>query len=195
MTDGHDTNTHSDSFSESAQSAFPPVPEGFTICDQASANWIVRKIVAARSYAQHVRAWAEVEIRRAEGEERFFEQRFGSQLEAWAREYLQSTGGRRRSISLPAANIGFRAAAPRLVVVDDGILLNWCRANFGRAITVDLKATGNDALRLMEWRSKHCPSAIAVEHVMKSIVDEHFHSTGECPEGTQCVIAEKFYIK
>ena len=74
-----------------AATGHPPTaaaPEAFRVCDEASANWVVRRIAEARKYAEHVEAWAATELRRAEREERFLLERFGPQLEAWARERL-----------------------------------------------------------------------------------------------------------
>src|SRR5688500_6897486 len=59
----------------------PFVKEGFHIHDAASANWVVRKVVEARQYAERVQAWADRELRRAKREEEFFRYRFGEQLE------------------------------------------------------------------------------------------------------------------
>jgi hypothetical protein len=173
----------------------PPIPERFAVNDVSSANWVIRKIAEARTYAEHVQSWAAAEIRRAENEERYLMQRFGAQLETWARQHLQDTGSRRRSIPLPGGTIGFRSAASRLEIADQTALLNWCRENLTAAIVVELKASGTDALTLTAWRATHCPSAIAAESVMKSVVDEHFRATGECPAGTQHVVGERFFIK
>jgi len=82
-----------------------------------------------------------------------------------------------------------------LEIADQTALLNWCRANLTAAVVVELKASGADALNLSAWRTTHCPSAVATESVMKSVVDAHFHTTGECPAGTQNVVGEKFFIR
>ncbi|HEY8747350.1 MAG TPA: host-nuclease inhibitor Gam family protein [Tepidisphaeraceae bacterium] len=175
--------------------ALPQIPQWFAVNDTSSANWVLRKIAESRAYAENVQSWAAAEIRRAENEERFLMQRFGAQLESWARQHLQDTGSRRRSIPLPSGTIGFRSAASRLEIADQTALLNWCRANLTAAVVVELKASGADALNLSAWRTTHCPSAVATESVMKSVVDAHFHTTGECPAGTQNVVGEKFFIR
>src|SRR5688572_19943819 len=84
----------------------PHVPQGFSIHDESSANWLVRKVVEARKYGERVQVWASAETRRAENEERYFLQRYGLQLQAWTREKLRGNGGRRRSIALPSGTIG-----------------------------------------------------------------------------------------
>ena len=55
----------------------PDVPDAFAVDDASSANWLVRKVVESRNYAEHVKEWAALELRRAEREERFFLERFG----------------------------------------------------------------------------------------------------------------------
>ena len=146
-------------------------PEAFRVCDEASANWVVRRITEARKYAQHVEAWAAAELRRAEREERFFLERYGPQLEAWARARLAEGKARGKSIRLPAGTIGFRATPPHLAVTDEPALLRWCKS--------------------------HLPLAIRVrEHVLKNALQEHVRSTGECPQGAEFVAGgERFFVR
>jgi phage host-nuclease inhibitor protein Gam len=146
-------------------------PEALRVCDEASANWVVRRIAEARKYAEHVEAWAATELRRAEREERFLLERFGPQLEAWARERLAEGRTRGKSIRLPAGTIGFRATPPHLAVTDEPTLLRWCKS--------------------------HLPLAIRVrEHVLKNALQEHVRSTGECPQGAEFVAGgERFFVR
>lgn len=144
-------------------------PEGFSVHDEATANWVIRKILEARAYAAHVNAWAALELRRAEREERFFLERFGPQLEAWARERLAHA--RRKSLRLPAGAIGFRTAPPHLSVTDEAKLIHWCKANLPLAIVVR-------------------------EHVLKTPIKRHIQTTGECPDGADVIGGgERFYVK
>ena len=146
-------------------------PEAFRVCDEATANWVVRRVAEARKYAEHVEAWAATELRRAEREERFLLERFGLQLEAWARERLAEGRVRGRSIRLPAGTIGFRATPPHVAVTDEPALLRWCRLQLPLAIRVR-------------------------EHVLKSAVQEHVRSTGECPQGAAVVAGgERFFVR
>ena len=136
------------------------VQDGFTVRDAASANWVVRKIVEVRAYAERVKTWAELEQRRAQREDDFLLRRFGSELEAWARRQIAQQHDGRRSVSLPAGSVGFRVAPTRLAVTDEKRLLAWCRT--------------------------HLPSAIrTVESVPKTPLIEHLKITGECPDGTE----------
>jgi hypothetical protein len=149
----------------------PAVPEGFAVRDQASANWLIRKIVESRQYAQRVEAWAAAELRRAEAEERFFWLRYGTQLEAWARGQLEAAHSHHKSIHLPAGCVGYRTLLQRLLVRNEDRLLGWCQANL--------------------------PKAVVTTHaVLKSVVSEHLKSTGEVPDGAELGGGEqKFYIK
>lgn len=156
---------------EAVDSPAPEIPEAFAIADEGSANWLARRIVEARRYAEHVRNWAAVEIRRAENDERFLLQRYGMQLERWVREELVRRGGRRRSLRLPAGDVGFRLERSRLVVTNESKLISWCR--------------------------EHLPSAIVtVENVLKSKIHDHFASTGELAEGADIQSGgERFFIR
>jgi hypothetical protein len=147
----------------------PDVPEAFGVSDASSANWLVRKVIEARAYAKHVKEWAALEVRRAEREERFFLERFGPQLEAWARQ--QIAGSRRKSMKLPAGTVGFRTEPRRLDVTDEAKLIGWCR--------------------------KALPSALRIEtHLMRSIVKDHVEQTGECPSGAEVGGGQqRFYVR
>jgi hypothetical protein len=149
----------------------PLVPEGFSVRDERSANWVVRKIVEARQYIRRVEEWAARETRRAQADEKFLLHRFGPQLEDWTRGRLEAESGRRKSISLPSGTLGFRSEPLKLMVSDEDELLRWCRV--------------------------HLPAAIAtVQHVLRNVVKEHIVATGELPHGAEPTDGgEKFYIK
>lgn len=137
-------------------------PENFTVQDAASANWVIRKIVEARAYAARVKAWAELEQRRAQREEDGLLRQFGADLEDWARRQIAQQNDGRRSVSLPAGVVGFRTEPTRLSVVDEGKVMDWCRINLPSAIRV-------------------------IESVPKTPLVDHFKRTGECPDGTAFV--------
>jgi hypothetical protein len=146
------------------------VPESFAVRDAASANWVVRKIAESRLYALRVKAWAAAELRRAERQEQFFLMRYGRQLEDWTRLQIEQQHDRRRSVSLPAGNIGFRMEQTRLSVTDEAKLFSWAKANL--------------------------PSAIrTVETITKTTLTEHLKATGEVANGAEIVGgAERFYV-
>jgi hypothetical protein len=144
-------------------------PESFEVTDAVSANWVIRKIIEARTYAKHVTEWAEGELRRAEREEEFFLHAYGRQLEDWARAEIAK--GRRKSIKLPAGTLGFRTDPPKLDVMDETKLIAWCRASL--------------------------PTALRIEtHVFKQHVKDHFTITGECPDGASISGGgQRFYVR
>lgn len=144
-------------------------PDTFTVHDEASANWVLRKVVDARAYAKRVKAWADGELKRAANEEDFFLRMYGRQLEDWARSQIKSR--RRKSLRLPAGTLGFRIAPMSLQVRDEQKLIIWCKQTL--------------------------PAALRIEtHVLKQQVKEHVASTGECPDGAEVVTGgEKFYVR
>jgi hypothetical protein len=144
-------------------------PETFSVHDDASANWVLRKVVEARAYAKRVKAWADSELKRAASEEEFFLRMYGRQLEDWARSQIKSR--RRKSLRLPAGTIGFRIAPISLQVRDEQKLIAWCRSALPEALKIQT-------------------------HVLKQQVKEHVVSTGECPDGAEVVSGgEKFYVR
>lgn len=147
------------------------VDDGFHVRDEGAANWVVRRIASARAYRDRVQAWAAAEMRRAEREEQFFLARFGAELEAWARDRL-STERKRKSISLPAGTVGFRAEPPRLSVIDEPQLVAWCRIHLAAAIRTETT-------------------------VLRTELMAYLKQTGEQPPGTDVDRdrVDRFYIK
>ena len=101
------------------------VPQAFCVHDAATANWVIRKIMEARQYAERTRQRAAAEARRAEREEEFLLFRFGEQLKSWARQKLEADNTNRKSINLPAGTIGFRIRPARIDIVDEEKVLSW----------------------------------------------------------------------
>ncbi len=149
----------------------PSIDDGFRIVDEVSANWVVRKITESRRYADRVRAWGAVEIRRAERDEQFFLNRFAQDLEVWCLQQIAGNGGRRRSLNLPAGSIGFRTCRATLHIVNNTELLAWCRANLPDAIEV-------------------------IERVAKTPLQVFLEANGELPAGVEFVPrGDRFYVE
>ncbi|HEX3358713.1 MAG TPA: host-nuclease inhibitor Gam family protein, partial [Tepidisphaeraceae bacterium] len=147
------------------------VPKHFAIEDEKTANWLIRKITSARAYAEHVKQWAEHELRRAEREEQTLLFLFGRQIETWAKSEIAKLHNR-KSVQLPAGVIGFRSVGPSLQVDDEQIVL--------------------------AWATVHCPSAVvSVPKLSRAELKSHFERTGEAPDGGARVqpAAERFFIK
>ena len=147
------------------------VDDAFHIRDEGSANWVLRKVMECRAYRERVARWAQGETLRAERQEAFLMHRFGAELEAWTREQLAKQFGKRRSVCLPAATLGFRTEPTKLVIADERALMGWCRL--------------------------HLPAAIKVtENVLKSEIQNHIKNTGECPDGAEVGGGQdRFFIK
>jgi phage host-nuclease inhibitor protein Gam len=150
------------------------VPRQFAIVDEQSANWLIRKIAAARQYAVQVAGWAEQEKRRAAREEQCLMYLFGRQIELWAKSEIEQKKGKRKSLSLPAGVVGFRAVAPSLQVDDEKLVLEWARSSCPGAVTT-----------------------VTLEKLSRAVLKDHFESTGEMPSDGAHVErgGERFYIK
>ena len=172
----------------------PWTPEGFHVHDDATANWLVRKIRECRAYAARVTAWAAAETRRAQSEEQFHLERYGRQLEQWAATRLE--GGKRRSIPLPAGTIGFRQHPPSLLLNDQKALFEWLAVNLPAAIRSTVEVTGAEAAALASWLDAgHCPGARVTCHAIRGVLRDHVRDTGDCPPGVQVASGTAFYVK
>lgn len=174
------------------------VPQSFAITDQKSANWVVRRIAEARSYARDVQEWAQVESLRAQREEQFFLWRFGAQLEEFARAGVEQLHGR-KSLKLPAGTVGFRAQPLRVHIHNEEQALEWARTNCPAAVrlTVEMPPLDAESLRVWrEWFSSEVSGARVTERLSKTEISRHFEATGEMPDGGALDGGtDKFYVK
>jgi hypothetical protein len=172
------------------------VDDAFHVVDEATASWVVRKIVECRSYAARVRDWAERELHRAERDERWFLRRFGPELEGWLREELRRRGGRARSVPLPAGTVGLRRQAGRLDVVDEATLVAWCERHLCEALRVTVDAEGDAAAELARWQRAREEDARVRKQVMREVLNRHVAEVGEVPDGVTVASAEdRLYVK
>jgi hypothetical protein len=133
------------------------VPKRFCIDSENAANWLVRKVVAARNYGVAVKAYSEKELRRASREEEVLLFLFSRQAEEWARVEIERLGGRRKSIILPAGSMCLRHEKTKLIVDDEQAVIAWARSRVPQAIQT-------------------------AEKLLKSVLNIYFESTGELPE-------------
>ena len=148
------------------------VPQRFVVNDERSANWLVRRIIAARDYGDRVKDWAAQERRRAEREEQTLMYLYGRQIERWVQEEITRPNGKRKSLVLPGGTVGFRRAPAKLVVDDEKIVLSWAKQN--------------------------CPQAVViVEKLAKVILDTYVQETGHAPDDGVHVEpeSERFFIR
>lgn len=144
----------------------------FRICDEKSANWLVRKVVEARAYRKRVRRWAEREIRQAAEDEKRLLFRYGTQLQAWASDEIRKLRGRRKSVGLPGGRVGYRTAGPKLVI--------------------------EDVVAVVRWAKTACPEAIILEQRLdKATLNAHLLNSGEIPDHGAHLEPEReqFFIK
>lgn len=157
---------------ESADLEEPVIPERFHIHDDATANWLVRKIVEARAYAKRCEDWCAREKARTQRDEEFLFFRFGQQLSDHAQKLIIEQGGRRKSVSLPAGTIGFRHEGPKILVDDESLVITWAK--------------------------QHKPELVStVERLSKSALNQYVEDTGDVPDvGIRIEPArEKFFIR
>lgn len=148
------------------------IPKQFRIDSHESANWLVRKVMASRSYAISVKEWCERELARADREEHTLMFLFGRQLEDWAKAEVAKLNGRRKSIGLPAGTVGFRSIPTALQVDNESQVIEWCKRNL-------------------------TPAVVIVEKLSRAVLKEHFEKTGEAPENGAHVetSVEKLFIR
>jgi hypothetical protein len=132
------------------------VPKAFEINSEDTANWLVKKVIAARQYAERVTKWAEQEQRRAEREESTLMFLFGRQIEKWTRDEIEKFQGRRKSISLPAGMLAIRHVNAKIIIDDEAAVIEWAKGNVPAAVKV-------------------------TEHLLKSEIDAHCKQSGELP--------------
>jgi hypothetical protein len=165
-------------------------------CVTKTANWLVRKIKESRDYRARVAAWAEREIHRAEREEKLLFARFGEQLEKWIIALLSEDGNRRKSVSLPAGQVGFRLVPPNLLIEDEVKLREWCEVNLEDALALNIRVAGAEIRKVNARLQDNCNSYESAKHMLKQVINEYVKDTGEVPEGTRIVgPVDRIYVR
>lgn len=150
-----------------ANELLPPEKQQFVIRDASDASWVVRKIVEARARQTRIKDWAALELKSAQREEKFFLERFGSELEAWTAE----NNGGKKTLRLPDGTLGFRSKRAIIQIKDEDRVLDWCRDNLPEAVKT-------------------------VESVLKTPLNEHLKETGELPPGCDLDAGgDEFYVR
>lgn len=171
------------------------VSEHFSVRDEQTANWVVRRVNEARAYRRRVEEWAAGEIRRAQAEEQFFLGRFGGQLREWLQQQITTRHLRRKSLALPSGTIGLRRSPPRLAIQDEAKAVQWARQHLPYALRAEVKVTGPAAQDLRAWCQENCRSAQITESLLREELGEYVESCGEIPEGVEVQCGEeRFYV-
>ena len=176
----------------------PKKPLPFSICDARSANWLVRRVKGARAYAEHVQQWAAEELGRAKREEQILLERYGPQLEKWVKTVLANDRcrRRRRSIRLPAGQVGLRVRPMQTLITQERLLVTWCKQNLPGAYRLRLAARGGAAIRIAAWMAKSVPEFPLSESADGHDLIAHIRRTGHVPPGTRLKPAEdSLYIQ
>ena len=192
-----ETSTSGRIASDATAGTSPPSPTrdpvDVVVRDAEDANKVVRRVIAIRRYADRVRGWAAVELRRAEARERWLLRLYGPKLEAWLSDQL-SRHRRQRSVHLPAGRIGFRKMRPHIVVSGEAELVAWCRQHLPHALRTSVRAEGLEAEALMALQKTRFPEAKVDVMVAKDVLTDSVRQTGILPDGAQLVTGERFYI-
>jgi len=152
--------------------AQPEVQETFNVHDDSTANWVIKKIVECRNYADRCDQWCAREKNRARRDEEFFLFKYGPQLRDYAKQKIAEGKNRRKSVNLPAGTVGFRKENAKLVVDDDTLVLAWAK--------------------------EHAPELVTtVEKISKTALNEHLETTGEMPQKGVHIEPEReqFFVK
>lgn len=92
----------------------------FMVTDRQSAEWVLRRIAARQAEIDLVKAQAAEMVRSLQSGLDSFKGRFEPQLEAWAREQLQMTGGKSKTVKTLGGNLSFRTVPAALEITDAG---------------------------------------------------------------------------
>ena len=167
----------------------------FSVHDEATANWFVRKVKEARAYATHVKSWAEQELRHARRDEKVLWARFGPQLHAWLKRKCDESASR-RSMKLPAGTAALRSEPAKVVVECEQEIIDWCEQHLPEALAVTVVSKGIEALRIKSWIREAQIEADITTSVLKCPINNHFRFSGELPTGASLLPAhDALHIK
>ena len=110
--------------------------EPFRICDDRSANWVLRLLANNDAEKRRVAAQAEEMLRQIDADTAGLKYLYGAALEQYARQALAAAGNRRRSLALLQATLAFRTVAPALRIADPTAALAWAKQYAPDLVTV-----------------------------------------------------------
>ena len=174
------------------------IRETFRVTDEASANWVMRKINEQVNRIDDAERFAAGEAESANRIITWFMLRFGPEMEEFAKRQL--VDGKKKSIKLPAGKMGFRTQPDAVQPEDLDDYMTWVKGNLPDALSVMAKADVSklqvvDVEKITEVLESYGIKLNFDELISKSAVNEHFKSTGEVPDGCAYIPArEKFYI-
>lgn len=108
------------------------VASGFAIVDDATASWVVGKILACDEELQRIEAQHAVIVAAVKRRKAALEARFGAELRGYAAQRLE--GGRTRTLHLPTGSCAFRVTRGGPRIVDEQLALAWAIAALPAAV-------------------------------------------------------------
>lgn len=122
---------------ESTQTPTPKDAETFGITDEKSATWLLRKLRAIDEETEAITLATAQRVKELQADRERLMGRFGSELEAWARE--ESAKRHRKTITLPLAGmaVAFRTNPARLVVESEADAITTARAVAPQTFTIE----------------------------------------------------------
>jgi len=155
---------------QESKTGTPQKKTEFHITKKEEAEWLVGKLTALDAKEEILERQYNAMKREIENDRRFFEWRFGRELQEWVSRNLPP---KKKSIKLLTGTVGFRTRPPRLEVVDENVAL--------------------------EWAKQHAPDVVEIittERILRVPLKEHFEKAGEVPPG--CALSaeeERFFVK
>ena len=116
--------------------AIPKQPEHFHICDENSANWLLRKLGNIEAEKARIHAQAETLLQQLDGDRKALEGLYLQQLETYARQTLSDKGNKRRSLTLLQGTCGFRIVKGGLRLTDEAAALVYAQEMATDAVKV-----------------------------------------------------------
>ena len=136
-----------------------PTPKTeFHITDEASANWLLRKLANLEAERARVKAQAARIVAQLDADEKHLRDLYEAEAREWARQELGKRAGRRRSLPLLQGTLAFRTVPPSLRVEDVAAALSTA-AELG-AVRVDVAAYRDAAITALQERGEILPGCV-----------------------------------
>lgn len=104
----------------------------FRIDSEEKANWLLRKIANLEAEESRVKAQADSILRSLKSDREGLMNRFGAELEQWAKAQMEAKGGKTKTIKLLQGNLSFRTVPARLVLADEAAATGHAKAMQGK---------------------------------------------------------------
>lgn len=109
---------------------------GFVLDSRSKVEWALRKIAAKEAEIELVTAQAQEMIKGLNTDLERLQAHFRPQIEHWAKQELEETKAKGRTVKTLAGNLSFRTVPPRLVIADEEEAMRRARADCPEAIVI-----------------------------------------------------------